>query len=141
MFILDKFHLDPDLDFDFIDLTNLSPFWSTTGRIWYSNFELGSVLIYFVQEQKMIFWGNQKIKQDPFIQKSQANSRLKVNFLIYPKYFKQKYLAKSVKSQLLSIQNYLLNVHKYSYLGFNFCAHLENDQNRLNSEKFLNFHF
>ena len=25
MFILDKFHLDPDLDFDFIDLTNLSP--------------------------------------------------------------------------------------------------------------------
>ena len=24
MFILDKFHLDPDLDFDFIDLTNLS---------------------------------------------------------------------------------------------------------------------
>ena len=26
MFVLDKFHLDPDLDFDFIDLTNLSPF-------------------------------------------------------------------------------------------------------------------
>ena len=30
MFILDKFHLDPDLDFDFIDLTNLSPFWLST---------------------------------------------------------------------------------------------------------------
>ena len=26
MFVLDKFHLDPDLDFDFIDWTNLSPF-------------------------------------------------------------------------------------------------------------------